>query len=319
MATTELEVILPEHAGHKPLGFVQRYIFSMDHKVIGIQYLLTAMFVAIVAGSLAMLMRMQLAWPDSKWPLLGKILPAGFSNGVMKPEFYLSIVTMHGTLMAFFVISLALVSGFGNYLIPLQIGARDMAYPLLNMLSYWVTLLGTIIILASFFVEGGAAAAGWTAYPPLSAVKEAVPGSAMGQTLWLVGMALFIVSFTMGGLNFFVTVVNLRAPGMTMMRVPMTTWTLFISTIIGLLAFPALTAAAVMLLLDRHAGTSFFFLQDCFLATSSSRMPEEHRSFGSIYFGSSVTRKCMYCCSLPSVWLSTSWPPLRASRRLAIA
>ena len=258
METQAREAESPDAVEHEPHGFIRRYIFSMDHKVIGIQYLLTAMFVAIVAGGLAMLMRMQLAWPDSKWPLLGKMLPAGFSGGVMKPEFYLSIVTMHGTLMAFFVISFALVSGFGNYLIPLQIGARDMAFPLLNMLSYWVALLGTIIMLASFFVEGGAAAAGWTAYPPLSAIKEAVPGSAMGQTLWLLGMALFIVSFTMGGLNYFVTVVNKRAPGMTMMRMPMTTWTLFVSTIIGILAFPPLTAAAIMLLLDRHAGTSFF-------------------------------------------------------------
>ena len=258
METQERELEFSEVAEHEPHGFIRRYIFSIDHKVIGIQYLLTAMFIAVVAGSLAMLMRMQLAWPDSKWPLLGKMMPAGFSGGVMKPEFYLSIVTMHGTLMAFFVISFALVSGFGNYLIPLQIGARDMAYPFLNMLSYWVALLGTIIMLASFFVEGGAAAAGWTAYPPLSAIKEAIPGSAMGQTFWLLGMALFIVSFTMGGLNYFVTVVNKRAPGMTMMRMPLTTWTLFISTIIGILAFPPLTAAAIMLLLDRHAGTSFF-------------------------------------------------------------
>ena len=249
-----------EHSdtAHEPTGFVRRYIFSMDHKVIGIQYLMTAMFTAIVAGMLAMLMRIQLAWPNSRWPLLGKILPEAISNGVMKPEFYLSMVTIHGTLMAFFVISFALVSGFGNYLIPLQIGARDMAYPLLNMLSYWVGLLGTVIILGSFFVEGGAAASGWTAYPPLSAVKEAIPGSAMGQTLWLLGMALFIVSFTMGGLNYFVTIMNLRAPGMSLMRMPLTVWTLLVSTVVGLLAFPPLTAAAVMLLLDRHAGTSFF-------------------------------------------------------------
>ena len=255
-----------EHAGniaheathHEPTSFVRRYIFSTDHKVIGIQYLLTAMFVAVVAGGLAMMMRIQLAWPDSRWPLLEQILPEAVSNGVMKPEFYLSMVTMHGTLMAFFVVSFALIGGFGNFLIPLQIGARDMAYPLLNMLSYWVGLLGTVIILASFFVEGGAAASGWTAYPPLSAVKEAIPGSAMGQTFWLLGMALFIASFTMGGLNYFVTVMNLRAPGMSLMRMPLTTWTMLVSAVIGLLAFPPLTAAAVMLLLDRHAGTSFF-------------------------------------------------------------
>jgi len=247
-----------QHAEHEPHGFLRRYIFSTDHKIIGIQYLLTAMFVAVVASLLAMMMRLQLAWPESRWPLLERILPEAVSNGVMKPEFYLSMVTMHGTLMAFFVISFALVSGLGNYLIPLQIGARDMAYPLLNMLSYWIGLLGTIIVLASFFVEGGAAASGWTAYPPLSAVRQAIPGSAMGQTLWLLGVALFIVSFTMGGLNYFVTVMNQRASGMSLMRMPLTVWTLLVSAIIGLLAFPPLTAAAIMLLLDRHAGTSFF-------------------------------------------------------------
>jgi cytochrome c oxidase subunit 1 len=230
----------------------------LDHKIIGIQYLLTAMFAAVVAGLLAVMMRIQLAWPDSRWPLLEKILPAAVSEGVMKPEFYLSMVTMHGTLMAFFVISFALVSGFGNFLIPLQIGARDMAYPFLNMLSFWIGLLGAIIGLASFFVEGGAAASGWTAYPPLSAVRQAIPGSAMGQTFWLLGVALFIVSFTMGGLNYFVTVMNQRAKGMSLMRMPLTVWTLLVSAIIGLLSFPPLTAAAIMLLLDRHAGTSFF-------------------------------------------------------------
>jgi len=243
---------------HEPQSFLRRYVFSQDHKVIGLQYLLTAVFVALVAGGLAILIRMQLAWPSATWPLLQKVFPAGMTGGVMKPEFYLSLVTMHGTLMVFFVISYALLGGFGNYLIPLQIGARDMAYPFLNMLSYWVALLATLVMLSSFFVEGGAAAAGWTSYPPLSAVPEAVPGSAWGQTLWLLGMALFIVSFTMGGLNYFVTILNLRAEGMTLMRLPLTIWSLFLATIIGLLSFPPLTAAAIMLLMDRHGGTSFY-------------------------------------------------------------
>ncbi|MBI1955025.1 MAG: cbb3-type cytochrome c oxidase subunit I [Acidobacteria bacterium] len=243
---------------HEPQSFVRRYIFSMDHKVIGLQYLLTAVVVAVIAGLLAMWIRLQLAWPGQPWPLLGKLFPEGMPGGVMKPEFYLSLVTMHGTLTVFFVISFALVSGFGNFLIPLQIGARDMAFPFLNMLSYWVAVPATLIMLASFFVEGGAAASGWTAYPPLSAVAQAIPGSGMGQTLWILGMALFIVSFTMGGLNFFATIVNLRAKGMSFMRLPMTTWTLFLATIIGLLAFPPLTAAAILLLFDRHGGTSFF-------------------------------------------------------------
>ncbi len=245
-------------AAHEPQSFLRRYIFSTDHKVIGIQYYLTAMFVALVAGALAMLIRLNLAWPLAKWPLLEKLFPTGMADGLMKPEFYLSLVTMHGTLMVFFVISFALVSGFGNYLIPLQIGARDMAFPFLNMLSYWVAVPATLIMLASFFVQGGAAAAGWTAYPPLSAVEQAIPGSGLGQTLWLLGMALFIVSFTMGGLNYFVTVLNLRAKGMRMMRLPVTVWAMFLAAILGLLAFPALTAAAIMLLFDRHGGTSFF-------------------------------------------------------------
>ncbi|MFQ5694969.1 MAG: cbb3-type cytochrome c oxidase subunit I, partial [Terriglobia bacterium] len=178
-------------AAHEPKSFLRRYIFSTDHKVIGIQYFLTAMAVAVVAGGMALFIRLHLAWPLAQWPLLEKLFPAGMKGGTMDPEFYLALVTMHGTLMVFFVISFALVSGFGNYLIPLQIGARDMAFPFLNMLSYWVVVPATLIMFASFFVEGGAAAAGWTAYPPLSAVPQAIAGSGMGQTLWLLGMALF--------------------------------------------------------------------------------------------------------------------------------
>jgi cytochrome c oxidase subunit 1 len=239
-------------------GFWSRYVFSRDHKVIGLQYYFTAMLMALVGGVLALLIRMQLAWPAAEWHWLEKVMPDSMQGGVMKPEFYLALVTMHGTIMVFFVISLALVSGFGNYIIPLQIGARDMAFPFLNMLSYWVTVPAALLMIASFMVEGGAAAAGWTSYPPLSAVKEAVPGSAMGQTLWIFGMALFIVSFTMGSLNFVTTILNLRARGMSMLRLPMTTWTMLVSSIIGLLAFPPLTAAAIMLLFDRDLGTSFF-------------------------------------------------------------
>ncbi len=243
---------------HQPQSFIRRYIFSTDHKVIGIQYLLTGLFMALIAGGLAMLIRLQLAWPDAKWPLLSKLFPRGMEGGVMNPEFYLSLVTMHGTLMVFFVISLALVSGFGNFIVPLQSGARDMAFPFLNMLSYWTIVPACLIMIASFFVEGGAAAAGWTAYPPLSAVKQAAAGAWWGQTLWILGMALFIASFTMGGLNVVATVLNLRARGMKMMRLPMTTWSIFVASAIGLLAFPPLTAAAIMLLFDRHFGTSFF-------------------------------------------------------------
>ncbi|MFQ5739934.1 MAG: cbb3-type cytochrome c oxidase subunit I [Acidobacteriota bacterium] len=247
-----------ERKMHSEKSFLRRYVFSTDPKVIGIQYLLTAMVMGGIAGFLAMIIRLQLAWPGRSWSFLGALFPAGAEGGILKPEFYLSLITMHGTLMVFFFVSFALVSGFGNYLIPLQIGARDMAFPFLNMLSYWVAVPACLIMLGSFWVEGGAAASGWTAYPPLSAVKQAVPGSAWGQTLWILGMALFIVSFTMGGLNYVATILNLRAPGMSMRRLPLTVWSFLISAIIGLLAFPALTAAAVMLLFDRHFGSSFF-------------------------------------------------------------
>ena len=228
---------------HEPTTFLSKYVFSFDHKVIGIQYLITALFMAVIGGLLALTIRYQLAWP---------------SENVVSAESYLSLVTMHGTIMVFFVISMGLVSGFGNLLIPLHVGARDMAYPFLNMLSYWVMVPACLLMIGSFFVEGGAAAAGWTAYPPLSALKDAVPGSGMGQTLWLLAMALFIVSFTMGSLNYLTTILNERTRGMSMMKLPLLTWTFLISAIIGILAFPALTAAAVMLLFDRHAGTSFF-------------------------------------------------------------
>ncbi|MDA2934604.1 cbb3-type cytochrome c oxidase subunit I [Acidobacteria bacterium AH-259-D05] len=244
---------------HEKQSFLRHYIFSTDHKIIGIQYFLTAMFMALVGGFLAMLIRLNLAWPGEKWAILGMLFPSGAEDGILKPEFYMALVTMHGTIMVFFVVSFALVSGFGNFLIPLQIGARDMAFPFLNMLSYWVAVPACIIMLLSFLVEGGAAASGWTAYPPLSAVREVViPGSIWGQTLWLLAMALFIVSFTMGGLNFIVTVLNLRAPGMSMRRLPLTVWSLFMASIIGVISFPALTAAAVLLLFDRHLGTSFY-------------------------------------------------------------
>jgi len=225
-------------------GFLRKYVFSYDHKVIGIQYLVTAIFMAIVAGALAMIIRARLAWP-------------GVGTKAFPPEAYISFVTMHGTLMVFFVVSLAL-SGLANFLIPLQIGARDMAYPFLNMLSYWTAVPACLIMLVSFFVTGGAAAAGWTAYPPLSAVKEAVPGSQLGQTFWLLGMALFIFSFTMGGLNFLTTILNLRTKGMTMRRMPITVWGFLVATVLAILAFPPLTAAALMLLSDRHLDTSFF-------------------------------------------------------------
>lgn len=228
---------------HGPKTFIGKYIFSFDHKVIGIQYLLLSIVMALLAGALALVIRTQLAYPE---------------QGVVEPEVYLSLVTMHGTLMVFFVVSLAIVSAFGNWLIPLQIGARDMAYPLLNMLSFWVMVPAALLMICSFFVDGGAAASGWTSYPPLSALPQAVPGSGLGTTLWLLAMALFIVSVTMGSLNYLTTILHMRAPGMSMMRMPLACWTYLISAVLGLVSFPALTAAAIMLLFDRHLGTSFY-------------------------------------------------------------
>src|SRR3972149_275150 len=216
---------LPQHRvkqDPEPQSFISRYVFSFDHKTIGKQYLILAMTMAVVGGLLAMLIRLQLGWPGTQWPILGSIMPTGMASGVMTPEVYVSLFTLPGTIMVFFVLSLAPVSGFGNLLIPMQIGARDMAFPFLNMLSFWTVVPGAIIIIASFFVTGGAAAAGWTAYPPLSAVQSAIPGSQMGQTLWIIGMVFFIAAFTMGGLNFVVTILNLRTKGLSMMRLPLT-------------------------------------------------------------------------------------------------
>jgi cytochrome c oxidase subunit 1 len=213
---------------------------------------------ALVGGLLALLVRIQLAWPSHEFRSVSRLLPQGFDEGIMKPEFYAALFTMHGTIMIFFVLSAALIGGFGNYLIPLQVGARDMAFPRLNALSYWIYLISSLVMLASFFTPSGAAASGWTAYPPLSALKGAIAGSNLGQDLWLVAMALFIVSFTLGGLNFLATIVAMRRPGLLMLDLPLFTWSMLFVAILGLLAFPSLTAAAMMLLLDRHAGTSFF-------------------------------------------------------------
>lgn len=225
-------------AGHdsEPGGFWKRYVFSLDHKIIGLQYYFTAIVMGVVAAALSGFIRWQLSWPG---------------QAVVSPETYVMLTTMHGTLMIFFVVSFALVSGFGNYLIPLHVGARDMAYPFLNMLSFWVAVPACLIMLLSMLVEGGAAA-GWTFYPPLSAI------GGFGHTLWLLSMALWIASFTMSSLNFLVTILNQRTRGMSLLRMPLLTWTMLVSAVLGILTFPALTAAAIMLLLDRHLGTSFF-------------------------------------------------------------
>src|SRR5262245_3855624 len=243
---------------HHELGFVRKYIFSTDHKVIGLQYLITAMAMAVVGGLLSMLMRYQLAWPHDLSPTLAKIFPVAYNGGVMEPGFYISLVTMHGTIMVFFLFTAVLTGGFGNFLIPLQIGARDMAFPFLNALSYWVFLLSCIVIFSAMFVTSGAPMGGWTAYAPLSALPDAAPGQATGMTLWIIAIALFSVSGLMGGLNYITTILTMRTRGLSMMRLPLTQWSLLITSILGLLAFPVLLGAGILLTFDRLGGTSFF-------------------------------------------------------------
>ena len=233
---------------HAPQGFIRKYIFSLDHKVIGIQYFFLALTAVFVGMFLSLLMRLHMIWPTANWPLVGEI----------KPETYLAFLTMHGTIMVFFVLTTAPQGGFGNYVLPIQIGAPDMAFPVLNMLSFWTTFVGFIVILCAFFVPGGAPLHGWTGYPPLSAVQSAGPGEALGADLWITAIAIFCVASLMGALNFITTTLDLRAKGMTMMRMPLTVWSWFITAILGLLAFGVLLSAGILLLLDRNLGTSFY-------------------------------------------------------------
>ncbi len=239
------------HAMPAPTGFISKYIFSLDHKIIGIQYFLLALLAVCIGIVLSVLMRFHLVWPTAHLPFV--------SGGLMTPEQYLALVTMHGTIMVFFVLTTAPQSGFGNYFLPIQIGAADMAFPRLNMLSFWTTFLAFIALIAAFFVPGGSPISGWTGYPPLSGLGQITgPGEGWGQTMWIVSIALFCGASLMGALNFIATIIDLRAPGMTLMRMPLTCWGWFVTAILGLLAFGVLLAAGVLLLLDRSAGTSFF-------------------------------------------------------------
>jgi cytochrome c oxidase subunit 1 len=242
-----------------PTGFWRRHVFSLDHKVIGRQYLDLALVAVTTGMILSWLMRIHLAWPTQAIPGLDKLSPNGAANGVISPEYYLSLMTMHGTIMVFFVLTTAPFAGFGNFILPLQVGAEDMAFPRFNMMSFWVTALAFVVLLASFFVADGPAISGWTAYAPLSAVgKDAGPGQALGQTLWAVSIAIFCVGQLLGSLNFIATTLDLRTRGMTLSRLPYSTWAWFITSVIGLIAFSVLLPACILLILDRVAGTSFF-------------------------------------------------------------
>ena len=228
---------------HDPQSFIAKYVWSQDHKVIAIQYGGTAIFVGLIALVLSGLMRLQLGFPDT--------------FDFIDPSAYLQFVTMHGMIMVIYLLTALLLGGFGNYLIPLMVGARDMVFPFMNMLSYWVYLLSVLILLASFFVPGGPTGAGWTLYPP-QAILEGTPGYDWGILLMLISLAVFIVAFTMGGLNYVTTVLQARCRGMTLMRMPLTIWGIFTATVLGILAFPALLVSAIMMILDKTLGTSFF-------------------------------------------------------------
>jgi len=251
------------HRHPAPTGFIRKYIFSLDHKVIGIQYILLALAAVLVGMTMSLLMRLKLSWPDHSWSLLAALFPGGAPNGVMNPEFYLSLVTMHGTIMVFFVLTTAPQGGFGNYFLPIQIGAEDMAFPLLNMMSFWVTLVGFVVILAAIFFSGAESTVGpiggWTGYAPLSALGAiAGPGQGMGMNLWIISIAIFCVGSLLGALNFITTLLNMRTKGMSLMRMPLTCWAWFTTAVLALLSFPVLLGGGILLLLDRVAGTSFF-------------------------------------------------------------
>ena len=256
---------MSDHDTHHKENFWTKYVFSMDHKMIAKQFLVTGILMGVAGGLMSLLFRLQLSWPDDKFGILSSLLGKWAPEGQMDPNMYLGLVTMHGTIMVFFVLTAGLSGTFSNLLIPLQIGARDMASGFLNMLSYWFFAVSSVIMLSSLFVEMGPAAAGWTIYPPLSAVPTAMPGSGMGMTLWLVSMSLFIIGSLLGSLNYIVTIINLRTKGMSMTRLPLTIWTFFLTAVLGVLSFPVLFGAALLLIFDRSFGTSFF-LSDIMIA-----------------------------------------------------
>ncbi|MGN6398809.1 MAG: cytochrome c oxidase subunit I [Flavisolibacter sp.] len=252
------------HHHHKQ-SFITKYIFSQDHKTIAKQFLITGIAWAIVGALFSVLFRLQLGYPDQTFPFLETLLGKWGKGGKIDPEFYYTAVTMHGTIMIFFVLTAGLSGTFANLLIPLQVGARDMASPFLNMLSYWFFFIAGIVMMSSLFLQTGAASGGWTSYPPLSALHDASPGSEKGVDFWLVSMALFIVSQLMGGLNYVSTILNMRTKGMSMTRMPLTVWALFFTAVLGILSFPVLLSSAILLLFDRNLGTSFY-LSDIYVA-----------------------------------------------------
>ena len=243
---------------HHEQSFVSKYIFSMDHKTIGKQFLITGIIWAIIGGLFSVLFRLQLGYPEESFPILETVFGNWAKGGQIQPEFYYGLVTMHGTVLVFFVLTAGLSGTFANLLIPLQVGARDMASPFMNMLSYWFFFLAGVVMLSSIFVHTGPASGGWTMYPPLSALRQAGEGQKIGTDLWLISMALFIISSLLGGLNYIATILNMRTKGMSMTRLPLPIWAMFFTAILGVLSFPVLLSGAILLLFDRNLGTSFY-------------------------------------------------------------
>ena len=244
--------------------FLTKYVFSQDHKMIAKQFLITGMVWAVLGGLMSVLFRLQLGYPDSTFPFLEDLLGKWAKGGRITPEAYYALVTTHGTVLVFFVLTAGLSGTFANFLIPLQVGARDMASPFMNMLSYWFFFAASIVMLSSMFVETGPFSGGWTAYPPLSALGDASPGSKTGMDLWIISMALFVVSSLLGGLNYIATILNMRTKGMSMTRLPLTIWALFFTAVLGVLSFPVLFSGFILLIFDRNFGTSFY-LSDIFV------------------------------------------------------
>jgi len=255
---------------HHHETFISKYVFSMDHKMIAKQFLITGMVWAVLGGLMSVLFRLQLGYPDSHFTFLEDILGKFWvQDGKITPQAYYALVTTHGTVLVFFVLTAGLSGTFANFLIPLQVGARDMASPFMNMLSYWFFFLASVVMLSSIFVETGPFSGGWTAYPPLSALRGASPGSGTGMDLWIIAMALFVVSSLLGGLNYIATILNMRTKGMSMTRLPLTIWALFFTAVLGVLSFPVLLSGFILLIFDRNFGTSFY-LSDIFVQGSGA-------------------------------------------------
>lgn len=252
-----------EHEHHEET-FITKYVFSLDHKTIAKQFLITGILWAFIGGLMSVLFRIQLGFPNADVTWLKPLLGGWIVEGKIDPSFYMALVTMHGTIMVFFVLTAGLSGTFSNLLIPLQIGARDMASGFMNMLSYWFFFAAGVVMFYSIFIETGPASGGWVVYPPLSALPQAMSGSGLGMTLWLTAMALFIISSLLGGVNYIATVINLRTKGLSFTRLPLTIWSFFLTAIIGVLSFPVLFGAALLLIFDRSFGTSFY-LSDIYI------------------------------------------------------